>query len=69
MTYEHNLHQKFQGQVKEWKKFKFEFGDLTIPGWYEEQHGRYLTESRGCHEDCQFIIKITAEFCNHLVNL
>lgn len=69
VTYEHSLHQKFRGQVKELKKLNLEFGDLTIPGWYEEQHERYLRESRGCNEDCQFIIQITAEFCNHLDRL
>ena len=69
VAYEHSLHQKFQGQMKELKKLNFEIGDLTAPGWYEEQHGRYLKESRGCCEDCQYIIRTTAEFCNHLIRL
>lgn len=69
VAYEHRLHQKIQGQMKELKKLNYEVGDLTVPGWYEEQHGRYLQGSRGCAEDCEYIIQMTAKFCEHLANL
>lgn len=66
-AYERSLHQRFCEELKRGRQMKLEAGELLDPSWFEKNHSRYLKESRGLEEDCQYILQMTWVLCQGMV--